>query len=78
VIITGKVVYRLFAKGSKSERMAVMLVTGDREYVLRRTGVAPFGDAELEKLVGKRVRCEGVVHGFTLFLTQPAVIEPDE
>ena len=64
--LEGTVVRKPFAVGSKSEREAVVLVTADgREYVLRRLGGNPFHDAELEALVGKRIACEGQLHGYT-------------
>jgi hypothetical protein len=64
--LEGTVVRKPFAVGSKSEREAVMLVTAEgREYVLRRLGGNPFHDEELEALVGKRIACEGMLHGYT-------------
>jgi hypothetical protein len=65
----GKVVKKLFGKGSKSEHDAVMLSTTRGEYQLRREGGNPFFDEELEKLVGKAIRCRGLVHGHTLIMS---------
>ncbi len=70
----GRVVKKLFGAGSKSEHDAVMLVTDSGEYVLRRLGGNPFRDPELDRLVGKTVRCEGRVHGYTLITTSCEVI----
>jgi hypothetical protein len=64
----GRVIKKPFAAGSKSEREAIILVTETGEYVLRRTGGNPFFDAELEDLVGKRIRCEGELTGYTLLM----------
>jgi hypothetical protein len=62
-------VKRPFGAGTKSEHDAVLLVTKDKEYVLRRQGGNAFQDPELERLVGKRVRCTGTVAGYTLLIT---------
>ena len=74
----GRVVERIFAKGTKSERLAIMLITEGHEYILRRQGVPPFHDPELEKLVDKKVRCKGIVYGYTLFITKATIIDSDE
>lgn len=67
--LTGQVTRKLFAAGSKSEREAVILVTDRGEYVLRRKGGNPFYDEALEELVGKRIRCEGELTGYTFIMT---------
>lgn len=66
---TGSVVKRRFAKGSKSERDAIFLVTSDGDYVLRRQGGNPYHDPDLERLVGKEIRCTGLVTGYTLLIS---------
>lgn len=66
--LTGHVTKKLFAAGSKSEREAVILVTDKGEFVLRRKGGNPFFDAELEGLVGKRIRCTGDLTGYTFLM----------
>ena len=71
---SGSVVKRRFGQGSKSERDAVFLVTGDRDYVLRRQGGNPYHDPDLERLVGKKVRCTGIVTGYTLLVSDCAVL----
>jgi hypothetical protein len=71
----GQVVKKRFAVGSKSEHDAVMLVTDSGEYKLRRQGGNPFQDPELDKLVGHFIRCEGVLHGYTLIMSD-CRIEP--
>jgi hypothetical protein len=58
------------APGSKSEHDAVVLVTGDDELLLRRSGGNPFADPELDALVGRRLRCRGTLHGSTLILEE--------
>ena len=68
----GSVVRKRVAHGSKSDRLAVVMVTddGSREYVLRRVGGNPFRDPELDRIVGHRLSCEGEVSGQTLILSR--------
>ena len=72
----GLVIRRVVAVGSKSERDAVVLVTDDGEYVLRRRGANPFVDPELDALVGKTVRCTGELRGSTLIASDIAEDPP--
>jgi hypothetical protein len=67
---SGLVVKKPFGKGSKSEHEAVFLETQEGPYVLRRKGGNPFRDLELEKLVGKTIRCTGMVTGYTLLISE--------
>jgi hypothetical protein len=68
---SGRVIQKPFAVGSKSERLAVKLVTDDQEYVLRRQGGNAFADPVLDRLVGATIECEGiVVHGNTLIISK--------
>ena len=66
----GQVVKRPFGAGSKSARPAVMLVTPEGDFVLRRRGGNPFADPDLDRLVGKRICGEGVLHGYTLIMSE--------
>ena len=66
--VRGRVVERLYASGTKSERPAVLLVTDEDELVLRRRGGNPFHDPALEALVGKEIEADGVLHGTTLIV----------
>jgi hypothetical protein len=68
--LTGRVIKKHFAAGSKSEREAVTLVTETDEYVLRRQGGNPFFDEALEELVGKTIECEGDLTGYTFIMTR--------
>jgi hypothetical protein len=70
VKIHGRVIKKRFAVGSKSEREAILLVTDDRQYVLRRHGGNPFTDPILEGLVGKSIDGDGVIHGHTFIMSQ--------
>jgi hypothetical protein len=67
--ISGKVVQRPVAVGSKSQRDAVMLDTASASYVLRRQGGNPFHDPQLVELVGKQIECTGTLHGDTLIMS---------
>ncbi|MCK1511362.1 hypothetical protein IVB22_01995 [Bradyrhizobium sp. 190] len=64
--LTGTVARGSFGEGSKSEREAIWLEADGRRLVLRRKGGPSFGDQSLEKYVGKRVKCDGFVVGYTL------------
>lgn len=64
--LTGAVLRAPFGTGSKSEREAVWLETADHRLVLRRKDGPTFGDRALEKYVGKRVKCDGFIVGYTL------------
>lgn len=67
--LTGHVVKRPFAQGSKSERDAVLLeVSDDKRYVLRRLGGNAFSDPVLDELIEKRIKCRGELHGFTFLM----------
>jgi hypothetical protein len=67
----GRVKRVRIAKGSRSEREAVVLETSDDgTLVLRRPGAHPFHDPDLEALVGKMLQAEGRVFGQELFLTE--------
>jgi len=65
----GRVVARRIGAGTKSEHDAVVLVTYDHEYKLRRQGGNPFVDPEMSKLVGKRIRATGVVDSDQLIMS---------
>ncbi len=65
---SGQVIRKQVARGSKSERPAVMLQTPDGEYVLRIQGGNPFHDPRLEELVGKRIVAQGELHGYTFLM----------
>ncbi|HEX8175023.1 MAG TPA: hypothetical protein VF543_07890 [Pyrinomonadaceae bacterium] len=68
--LKGSVIKKHIAAGSKSEHEAIVLTTDEGEYVLRRKGGNPFFDKALENLVGKRIRCEGDIAGYTFLMTE--------
>ena len=63
VELTGSVVVKAFAEGSKSEHDAVCLQTTEGTFVLRRVGGNPFNDEVLRELVGKRITSHGKIKG---------------
>ncbi len=74
----GCVIKHLTAKGSKSERRAVYLETKNGSYVLRRRGGNPFFDPVLEKLVGKTIRCKGILTEHTLIMSEWDVVKASQ
>lgn len=64
--LQGRVTLGEYAKGSKSEREAVFLDTGDERYILRRKGGPVFDDEEVKRYVGHVVTCDGFLIGTTL------------
>jgi hypothetical protein len=66
--LTGRVMKKPFAEGSKSEREAVLFATGSGDFVLRRVGGNPFHDPALDALVGKAIRATGELHGYTFLM----------
>ena len=65
----GRVERRRVARGSKSEHDAVVLVSEDGVYILRQRGGHAFEDPVLERLVGKELELDGVLHDATLHVT---------
>jgi hypothetical protein len=70
----GIVAQRTVAAGSKSEHLAVVLLSGADTFVLRRAGGNPFRDPELDRLVGQHLRCHGTIHGSTFILSDWHVV----
>jgi hypothetical protein len=64
--LRGHVAEGPFARGSKSERIAVFLETGAARYVLRRRDGPSYADATLRQLVGCDVECDGVIVSYVL------------
>jgi hypothetical protein len=66
--VVGEVRRELVAARTKSERVALVLVAGDRRWRLRRRGAPAYGDdPELASLEGRRVAVTGTPLG-TVFL----------
>jgi hypothetical protein len=72
--VSGQVTRHLAAQGSKSERQATFLETDEGTYVLRRQGGNPFSDPKLDDLVGKRIRCKGILTEHTLIMSEWDVV----
>ena len=69
--LTGSVLRKVVAEGSKSEHAAVVLQTDDGgEFRLRRIGANAFQDDQLEALVGRRIRAAGDLAGVTLLMRE--------
>lgn len=64
--LRGRVAEGPFARGSKSEHVAVFLETGAARYVLRRRDGPTYADATLRELVGCNVECDGIVVSYVL------------
>jgi len=75
--LSGRVIKEPFAQGSKSERAAVMLDTGESRYVLRREGGNPFADSILDQLVGQRIETDGNLTGYTFIMSKWKVLDDD-
>jgi hypothetical protein len=65
--LSGKVIQKKFAAGSKSEHDAFYLETEKDCYHLRRLGGNPFADTRLKDLLGKKVIAKGLLNK-TLFI----------
>ncbi|HWW40253.1 hypothetical protein [Pedobacter sp.] len=57
--LTGKIILKPFATGSKSEHDAVYLETTTGDYLLQRKDDNPFECSDLESFAGKNVTVEG-------------------
>ena len=67
--VEGRVEHQEVARGSKSERRAVVLTTLTGEtFVLRRKGGPAFADPDLGSLVGHSITAEGLATSGTLIM----------
>ena len=64
--LRGHVAQGPFARGSKSEHIAVFLETSAARYVLRRRDGPAYADATLQRFVGCEVECDGVIVSYVL------------
>ncbi len=65
----GTVKRKLIRKGTKSEHQALVLVTDQGEYKLRRAGGNPFHDEALDGLEGHSIRCSGELDENEIFMS---------
>jgi hypothetical protein len=74
--ITGKVLKRRIAPGSKSDRVGTVLEdSAGRVYALRRAGGNAFRDAMVDGLVGKTITGVGIISGGS-FIMDDWSVEP--
>ena len=71
--LRGRVAEGPFARGSKSEHIAVFLETSAARYVLRRRDGPTYADAALQRFIGCNVECDGIVVSYVLIADR---IEP--
>jgi len=65
----GTVKRKLIRRGTKSEHQALVLVTPEAEYKLRRSGGNPFWDETLAELEDRQIRCTGELDGNEIFMS---------
>lgn len=73
--LVGTVTRAPFAKGSKSEQQGIWLHAGERRLLLRRKGGTSFGDVQLERYIGKTVRCDGFILDYLLVAESIVVLD---
>ena len=66
--LRGVVRRKTVRRGTKSEHEALVLVTSNKEYKLRRRGGNPFRDDALAELEDRQIRVEGEADGAEFFL----------
>lgn len=59
--LTGEVIVKPFATGSKSEHDAVFIQSAEGTFLLRKQGGNPFYDPMLQQFVGKQVKVKGLL-----------------
>jgi hypothetical protein len=62
-----------YAKGSKSERVAVFLETAEGRFLLRRKGGPAFADVKLERYVGHTIELDGFLVGTTVLAVRISI-----
>jgi hypothetical protein len=72
--LRGRVAEGPFARGSKSEHIAVFLETSAARYVLRRRDGPAYADPTLQRFVGCDVECDGVVVSYVLIADRIEVV----
>ena len=68
--LTGKIVVKPFATGSKSDRLAVFLSTENGEYVLQEKNANPFESSKLEEMEGQTVIVDGELNDYLLLANE--------
>jgi hypothetical protein len=71
ITITGNVQKKTSSPGSKSEHEAFYLMSGGKQYLLRRPGSNPFETASyFSDYEGKKVSCLGSTDDYVFFVDQ--------
>ena len=70
IALSGKVVTKKFADGSKSEHDALYLETAQGSFVLRQPGANPFEENPFTALDGKEVTATGMIDKYIFFATK--------
>ena len=78
--LEGHVVRKRVSRGSKSDRLSLILMVDDgREFLLRRKGEDSYtGQDALVPLLDKRIRAFGSVTGRHLFLERYQILDPEQ
>ncbi len=71
----GAVQRKVIRRGTKSEHEALVLVTSQGEFKLRRVGGNPFHDETLDQLEGHSIRCTGELDGNEIFMSGWEVVD---
>lgn len=69
ITLTGRLVLRPFAVNSKSEHLAIYMVTDRGEYLIRQANGNPFMPNELMPLAGKTIVATGSIEDY-VFLAE--------
>ena len=75
MIISGTVIQKTFAKGSKSEHEAIYIVTDQGEFVLRKKDDNPFENKALLSFVGKKVQADGTLKDYLFLAARVWLVE---
>jgi hypothetical protein len=72
--LRGKVIRDSYGKGTKSEHDAILIITGEGRYLLRRKDGPAFNDVHLEKYLGLEIECDGFLVDSTLIAEHLKVV----
>jgi len=72
--LRGKVIQDTYGRGSKSEHDAIVIITTEGRYLLRRKAGHAYNDVELEKYIGLEIECNGFLVGSTLIADDIKVV----
>jgi len=72
--LRGKVIQDTYGRGSKSEHDAIVIITTEGRYLLRRKAGHAYNDMELEKYIGLEIECNGFLVDSTLIADDIKVV----